>query len=1000
MPDTFLLQSRPADATISVTKAAQVLGVHPNTVRAWSDAGRLRYYRINPRGDRRYRMTDLQHFLAVSIANPEVDEPIDFERSRRRRSGRRLDRRQRPRADLPADLRAAAAAAVAAAVEAPDRRPVVRLVEELDRLTATALRDALLEPDAPLEAAVRAIREATAASLVAVWRLDGETFSPVAVAGASRGRFVELPRSFGVLGAAVSGTAMSGAPAGEGPTVLVPRPGAYLSVALHHGRELACAIPGGREPWGVLLLATRSDEPPGELDRELVAAAARALGNLVVAIRAAVEVTGQMHRAEALRRVAADIGSRLDLEQILAGVVDHALVLLGGDRAGVFLFEAGSRRTVASRGLSSTYQAAVQGLPVDDDRTLAQHAIAARRPLFSVHYRDDPRVGTMRAAVIQEGFDTACLAPLLDGDEPGALGVLGVYHDRPHPWTADELDTIEALATQAAVAIKAARTYEQLATWAAQLQSIQQLGARLSRLSTVAEIGTTIATELRQLIDYHNVRVYRLYGDDLVPVAMQGQVGEYVDETPDQLRIKFGQGITGWVAQHRVAQLLDDADADSRTNTIAGTQEDLDESMLLAPMLFEDEVLGVLVLSKLGLRQFRADDLRLLVIYASFAAQAMANADATERLRDQSAALEQKVRSQRELLRLTEAILTTYEVSALLETTADRLLDLVACDNLVIEVVDPETGLLAPRTARGRDHDQLMAAWEPGETGIATWVIEHNVPQLVDEEFDDRRVNTGTAGPVHGALICVPLRTRTGAIGVITTERLGQGRHFSDDEFELVQLFAAQVSIGLQNAEAHQAVEQRARTDVLTGLLNHGTFVDRMNRLITAAEPFSLVMLDLDRFKGVNDGFGHLAGDRLLRQVADAIVRASRESDAVFRYGGDEFAILLPGTRAPEVGAIAERIRASIAATVGPGSGWRGRARALEASAGTASYPDDGATAEEVLLAADRACFVAKRSGGGRVADSAEGLALAGELTLQTPTPIDPIPEEVVASVA
>jgi diguanylate cyclase (GGDEF)-like protein len=197
--------------------------------------------------------------------------------------------------------------------------------------------------------------------------------------------------------------------------------------------------------------------------------------------------------------------------------------------------------------------------------------------------------------------------------------------------------------------------------------------------------------------------------------------------------------------------------------------------------------------------------------------------------------------------------------------------------------------------------------------------------------------------------------------------------------------------VGLQNAEVHQAVEHRAQTDVLTGLLNHGTFTERMDRMISTNEPFSLVMLDLDRFKGVNDGFGHQAGDRLLRQVAESIVHASRDSDAVFRYGGDEFSVLLPGTRSNEVGAIAERIRAAVATTVGPGSGWRGRARALEASAGTASFPDDGRTSEEVLLAADRACFVAKRAGGGRVATAADGLAIAGELTLQTPTPIDPL---------
>jgi diguanylate cyclase (GGDEF)-like protein len=239
--------------------------------------------------------------------------------------------------------------------------------------------------------------------------------------------------------------------------------------------------------------------------------------------------------------------------------------------------------------------------------------------------------------------------------------------------------------------------------------------------------------------------------------------------------------------------------------------------------------------------------------------------------------------------------------------------------------------------------------------------------------------------------VCVPLRGRDGAIGVLTLERLGEGRVFSDDEFELVQLFAAQASIALQNAEVHLAVRRRAQTDVLTGLLNHGTFGQQLENLIIAGEPFSLVMLDLDHFKPVNDGMGHQAGDLLLRQVADAIVAASRESDRVFRYGGDEFAVLLPRTEDDQVGPIAERVRAAVKGVMGPASPWRGRARLLEASAGTASYPTDGETAEEVLLAADRALFVAKRSGGGRVASAAEGLALVGEFTLQVPTPIDPL---------
>jgi len=656
------------------------------------------------------------------------------------------------------------------------------------------------------------------------------------------------------------------------------------------------------------------------------------------------------------------------------------MVLFEADRGAVFLRHPnGSAVPEVSRGLSQAYLQSVKEFPV---RSLPSAAIAARRPLYALNYRDDPRGAGIRAAVVQEGYDTICTAPLLDGDE--VLGLLNVYHDEPHDWSGDELETISALATQASVAIRTAQNFDKMATWTAQLQSIQQLGARLNHLSNVRDIGLAIGTELRQLIDYHNVRVYRRNGDDLVPVALRGQVGEYVDETPEQLKVKMGEGITGWVADHRIAQYLPDASTDPRANTIPGTDDDLDESMLLAPMLFEDDVLGVLVLSKLGLHQFSDDDLRLLVIYASFAAQAMANADATERLREQSTALEQQLRSQRALLQITESILTTLDGRAVLEGITERLGGLIACDNVAIEVIDPATGLLTPLTARGVHAEQYMEPWESGETGLATWVVDHNEPVYVDDERHDARVNhfRGTdvdEGSMDGSLIVVPLRGRSGAIGVLTMERLGLGNTFTAEEFDLVQLFAAQVSIALQNAEVYRAIEIRAQTDGLTGLLNHATFEDQLGRAVREGAPFGMIMLDLDDFRDVNNSMGHQAGDEELRRIASALTRSGRDTDLVFRYGGDEFAFLLPGADAAGARRAAERACAAVRGLRGP----------VTASVGVATFPVDGDTAAEVLLAADRACFVAKREGRDRVATAAEGLALAAEFRPQAPTPVD-----------
>ena len=964
---TTALPPRPTDATLSVTKAARLLGVHPNTVRAWSDAGRLRYYRINPRGDRRYRLGDLQRFLAAaeigadgsgaghgpthgsahgSAAAPDTHD---------RQTGRRRTSTTQGQLFVVADPL--------------EHERHAQDLEVLDRLTRLAGRGSDLDDD--LAAAAAIVRDGYDHALVAVWELrDGRLIPRVDshTPGAGPTRLVDVPATYGVLGAAIA------APGG-----LATTRGAAGSLGILPGARLeqAAVIPGSDGPWGILHIVPRIETAVDDRASLANTVLAVTIGTIVAVAERRDEVGQLLHRAEALRRVASDIGSRLDLDRILSGLVDHALVLFEADRAAVFLHRPDGQ-TVAevSRGLSPAYLGSIRDLPA---RSLSSAAIAARRPLFATRYRDDPRGQDVRAAVVQEGFDTACTAPLLDGSD--MLGLLDIYHDEPHEWSPDELQTVAALATQAGVAIQTARDFQHMATWAAQLQSIQQLGARLNRLTSIGDIGVAIATELRQLIDYHNVRVYRQDGDDLIPVAMQGQLGEYQDETPDQLRVKVGQGITGWVAANRIAQNLPDAAADPRANTIPGTEDDLDESMLLAPMTFEDRVLGVLVLSKLGLHQFREDDLRLLVIYASFAAQAMANAETTERLLEQTAALERQVRSQRELLQITEEILTTFDARAVLEGITERLGALIACDNIAIEVVDPSSGLLTPLTARGVHAASYLEPWAPGETGIATWVVDHNEPAFIEDERQDDRVNhfRDTEGSSDGSLIVVPLRGRHGAIGVLTIERLGVGHTFSGDDFDLVQLFAAQVSIALQNAEVFQAVEIRARTDDLTGLLNHGTFEEWLERAVRDGTTCSLIMLDLDDFRDVNNSQGHPAGDDLLRRIAATLKNAGRDSDLVFRYGGDEFAFLLPGTDAVGAAQVAERARLAVKSIGG----------SVTASVGVATFPADGSTAEDVLLAADRACFVAKHNGRDRVATAAEGLALSDEFSLQEPTPID-----------
>ena len=391
---------------------------------------------------------------------------------------------------------------------------------------------------------------------------------PTAVAvadGVRRPDFADLPCRFGILGAALGQTAPAGTRERADGVHTAGGPGEPAPATQDGRPELAIAIPGPGGPWGVLLVIGDPARSLGVGEVETVRTCADGLGSLVGVVQRQVEIEHLRERATALRRVATDISSRRDLDGMLKNLLEHAMAQFGGDRGAVFLKEGDGPMTAAtSRGLSTSYLASLHRLP---PRLLASASIADGRPLFSVAYRDDPRGADMRAAVIQEGFDTLCTAPLNDGSS--LIGLLAVYHDEPHVWSDADLETLAELAGQGGVAIRAATEYARMATWAAQLQSIQQLGTRLNRLTTVAEIGKAIASELHDLIDYHNVRVYRLRGDDLIAVAVQGQVGEYIDETPDQLGVKIGEGITGWVAANRVAQYLGDAAADQRSATMA-----------------------------------------------------------------------------------------------------------------------------------------------------------------------------------------------------------------------------------------------------------------------------------------------------------------------------------------------------------------------------------------------------------------------------------------------
>ena len=234
---------------------------------------------------------------------------------------------------------------------------------------------------------------------------------------------------------------------------------------------------------------------------------------------------------------------------------------------------------------------------------------------------------------------------------------------------------------------------------------------------------------------------------------------------------------------------------------------------------------------------------------------------------------------------------------------------------------------------------------------------------------DVPRVSRGVTSGEPSQQLDVPLRTEQ---GTVSTLRLFSGAEpFDEDARDAAKWIATQAEIALENAHLHRLVQQQALTDDLTSLPNRRRFMSEFRREAQRADrsgtALSVIVLDIDDFKKVNDTWGHETGDAVLRGLAEALAAATRSVDLAARLGGEEFAVLLPNTDAEGAEGVAERIQRDLAAMSIP---VRDGTLSVTASFGISSFPDV-APLGELLNDADRCLYEAKRAGKNRIVVSA-----------------------------